>query len=132
MTTMSCATLPADADIHSAEATAVFEAMSRFCTSSAVILCDRKSLLDELIQIKNGRGEIPVHVLKMIVRREVLGLEGINIDLVWVPAHSGVKLNEVADLLAKFGTMDDGEGPRGRNAKTRTVHEISQRIASKG
>lgn len=92
--------VPSASSVFSGEGLAIFLAITHCMISSEqyVLLTDSLSVLQSLAHISRHSPRISLMVLNKLLQ---VHSEVRSITLIWVPAHTGIRENELADSLAK-------------------------------
>jgi ribonuclease HI len=95
--------MPTDASVFTAECVAIREALLFVISSTvknSVIFTDSLSIISSLSSTSNVRtnDHILTDIRKMLY---LISVQGVEVCLVWIPSHSGIKDNDRVDDLAK-------------------------------
>ncbi|XP_018309354.1 RNA-directed DNA polymerase from mobile element jockey-like [Mycetomoellerius zeteki] len=100
--------LTSDITVFTAEAWAIFQTLLLIQDAGytkAIIFSDSKSVLESINSCKLINNNYVIHWIKRLLRSS--SLRGIEVSLVWIPAHRGIRGNEIADAAAKEATAED-------------------------
>lgn len=92
------------ASIFTAEGTAISITLDRILDNSiadSIIFTDSLSIIKAISNCSpySAKNEMAIHLKKKLYDAHSKGL---NIELIWIPAHKGIYGNETADFFAKF------------------------------
>ncbi|XP_018313421.1 uncharacterized protein [Mycetomoellerius zeteki] len=99
--------LPPGTSIFTAEAWALLVAVKSICEEQcvrAVIFTDSKSVLEAIASPRTNNDNYLMYSLKN--QLYLADSSGIQVDLVWIPSHRGIRGNEEVDDLAKLGARN--------------------------